>query len=162
MLLFLLFYLIVIPISILLHEIGHGLGILLFSKERIAKVYLGPINESNKETFRFFRMHFHITWAFYGFCSYTGGNKNLTKVEAISSALGGPLVSLIISITAFISVSFIEGTLTQEYMKGIAIFNLINFIMTIIPIKYPKWWGIYSGRPSDGYRIVTALRGTEM
>jgi RsiW-degrading membrane proteinase PrsW (M82 family) len=157
MLLFLLFYLVVIPLSILLHEVGHAVGILLFTK-RNAKVYLGPIIESNKETFKFYRIHFYIKWAYYGFCYYTDGNKNLTKKEAIPFALGGPLASLVIAVLAYFSLSYIEVDHIREFIYGIALLNFFNFILTIIPIRYPKWWGPFSGRPSDGYRVLYELR----
>jgi len=75
---FVLFYLIGVPVSILLHEVGHALGVTLFTKEK-AHVYLGPANDNNEENFRIGRMHFHIKWAFLVFV--------LLKIEAISQAL---------------------------------------------------------------------------
>jgi len=43
---FILFYVVGIPLSVLIHEIGHALGVILFSKEKVY-VYLGTINLSN-------------------------------------------------------------------------------------------------------------------
>lgn len=56
---FILFYVVGIPLSVFIHEIGHALGVILFSKEK-AYVYLGTSDPSNKENFRIGRMHFHI------------------------------------------------------------------------------------------------------
>jgi len=64
---FILFYVVGIPLSVLIHEIGHALGVILFSKEKVY-VYLGTSNLSNKENFRIGRMHFHICWRYYGYC----------------------------------------------------------------------------------------------
>lgn len=50
-----------IPISTLLHEIGHALGVIVCSKER-AHVYLGAKNLP--ENLRIGRIHFHIRWGF--------------------------------------------------------------------------------------------------
>lgn len=36
--------------------------------------------------------------------------------------------------------------------------NLIQFIVTIIPIVYPKWWGPYGGNSSDGYKVLKILK----
>ncbi|WP_113928889.1 hypothetical protein [Bacillus sp. P14.5] len=35
-------YLILVPLAVLLHEIGHALGAVLFTKQTRAHVYLGP------------------------------------------------------------------------------------------------------------------------
>ncbi len=65
MMLFIIFYIVAIPLSILLHEVGHAFGIIAFTREN-ARVFLGPANTSNKEVFKIGRMHFHITLAFFG------------------------------------------------------------------------------------------------
>lgn len=43
---FFLFYLIGIPVSVLLHEVGHAIGVTIFSKEE-SYVYLGSENDLN-------------------------------------------------------------------------------------------------------------------
>ena len=47
MLIFLLFYVLATPISVLMHEIGHGIGVVCISKSHV-HVYLGSRNEGNK------------------------------------------------------------------------------------------------------------------
>lgn len=47
----------------------------------------------------------------------------------------------------------------KEFFDGIALFNLLLFLCTILPIRYPKWWIFYAGRTSDGYSIIKALKG---
>lgn len=69
MLVFVLFYLLVCPITVILHEIGHGLGVIISSKYN-AHIYLGNRNEKNRENFRLGRLHFHIIWSFVGYCSW--------------------------------------------------------------------------------------------
>lgn len=75
MLYFIIFYIVVIPVSTLLHEVGHALGLIISSKEDPV-VYLGSWDDSNKENFRIGRIHFHIKWAFSGFCGFK--NENIT------------------------------------------------------------------------------------
>lgn len=47
---FILIYLVGLPIAVLLHEVGHAIGSALLSKEKV-RVYLGPLDDSNKENF---------------------------------------------------------------------------------------------------------------
>ena len=46
---FIFFYLFVLPMSVLLHEVGHGLGVIISSKNH-ARIYVGFANEKNKTT----------------------------------------------------------------------------------------------------------------
>lgn len=154
---FLLFYLIGIPVSVLLHEIGHAIGIVLFSKEK-ARVYLGPFNASNKENFRIGRIHFHIRWAYFGFCKCDARNADISNFQKIMFLAGGPVVSLLLAGAAFL----ISVDLTQfgpkNFLNGIMYCNLAMFIITSIPIVYPKWLGPFAGRPSDGFQILAVFK----
>lgn len=64
-----LFYLIGIPVSVLWHEVGHAIGIIIFTKEK-AWVILGPIHERDGDYFRIGRIYFHIKWSYSGYCSF--------------------------------------------------------------------------------------------
>lgn len=79
-LVFILIYVFAIPFSILLHEVGHAIGGVVVKKDAVAKVYLGQMTESNKKNFHIGRIHFHVNWAFYGFCSLSG-EKLLTRFQ---------------------------------------------------------------------------------
>lgn len=153
---FLLFYLIGIPVSILLHEVGHALGATLFTKEK-ALVYLGPINKFNKENFRIGRMHFHIKWAFFGFCDVKNSS-NLNRIRNVFFLAGGPLASLVLFIAAFSVSTDLTHYGTKNFLNGVMYSNLSLFIFTSIPIIYPNWLKPYAGRPSDGHQILTLLK----
>ncbi|ANU25810.1 hypothetical protein [Planococcus versutus] len=155
---FFIFYLIGVPVSILLHEVGHALGITLFTKEK-AHVYLGPANDNNEENFRIGRMHFHIKWAFFGFC-FVKNRSDFTSFKSIMFSAGGPIISLLLCIAAYLVSADLTHYGTKNFLNGIIYFNLILFIFTSIPITYPNWWKPkpYAGRPSDGYQILTALK----
>lgn len=154
---FLLFYIIGIPVSVLLHEIGHAIGLVLFSKEN-ARVYLGPFHASNKEDFRIGRIHFHIRWAYFGFCQYGTRNTDFSSFQRIMMSVGGPTVSLLLAVTTF----FISADLThfgiKNFLNGIMFYNLLLFISTSIPVVYPKWMGPLAGHPSDGYQILKVFK----
>lgn len=152
---FFLFYLLGVPISILLHEVGHALGATLFTKEK-AHVYLGPANEGNRENFRIGRLHFHIIWAFSGFCS-VDNRRDFTSFKSIMFLAGGPILSLLVCIAAYLVSADLTHYGTKNFLNGVIYFNLLLFIFTSIPITYPKWWKPYAGHPSDGYQILTIL-----
>ncbi|OZM56847.1 hypothetical protein CIB95_08730 [Lottiidibacillus patelloidae] len=157
LILFLVFYVVVLPISTLIHEIGHALGILLTTKER-AVIYLGPSDAKNTENFHLGRMHFHIKWSIFGSCKYKEITKKLTAFQQIVVAIGGPFMSLCL-VLLFTSLAKVPtNEVIAQYLQAIAFANLFIFISTAIPIKYPKWMSHYGGMPSDGYRVVLALR----
>ena len=35
-----------------------------------------------------------------------------------------------------------------------------QLLVTAVPMRYPRWFGPYAGRVSDGYRIVRLLRAS--
>src|SRR5699024_2228909 len=98
--LIIIFWLAVVPLTTLVHELGHGIGGVLSTKER-TMVILGPADQSNKRTFSVGRMDFHIKWAYFGFCSI-GTNRDLSAFQRIIIAAGGPVVSLLIALISFI------------------------------------------------------------
>ncbi|WHX25127.1 hypothetical protein QNH47_13215 [Virgibacillus halodenitrificans] len=83
------FWLIVLPLTVLVHEIGHGIGGVLSTKER-TMIILGPANQSNKRTFSIGRMDFYIKWAYFGFC-FVGTTRELSAFQRIIIAAGAPL-----------------------------------------------------------------------
>lgn len=154
MLVILLFYLVICPITVLLHEIGHGLGVILSSKAH-AHIYLGNINEKNIENFRLGRLHFHIIWSFVGYCSF---GKTLNKRQRVIALLGGPAMSLLISLLCLLIALNIPGGDIHSLLRGTAILNFFQFFFTIIPITYPRWMFGYGGLPSDGLQLLRLLR----
>lgn len=154
MLLFLFCYVFVVPICILMHEIGHGLGVVSFSKYN-PHIYLGRRNKDNKENFRIGRLHFHIHWSYIGFAEWKG---DLSKRQSIAALAGGPLMSLLlVMLTATIAVSVPFSDISRFFWL-VSQFNMVLFLVTIIPITYPRWMGAYSGHPSDGLQLLRLLR----
>ncbi len=46
----------------------------------------------------------------------------------------------------------------RELMNITMIFTSIQFLLTIIPIHYPSWYGGYGGRSSDGYQALQIVK----
>lgn len=141
----------------LLHEVGHAMGVIIFSKEK-SYVYLGSTNDSNTESFQIGRIHFHINWSYFGCCAV----KNRTifsRFQNIMFSIGGPIVSLLLFILGYLVMAEVSHYGTKTFLNGITIFNFSMFICTSIPIRYPNWLKPYAGLPSDGYQILTSLKG---
>ncbi|MFT9819364.1 hypothetical protein [Lysinibacillus sp. NPDC056185] len=153
---FILFYVVGIPLSVLIHEIGHALGVILFSKEK-AYVYLGTSDPSNKENFRIGRMHFHIRWGYYGYC-YPEKESSLTRVQTIFFYVGGPVISLCLAVLSYIAMNTFTNEALRNFLNGFFYMNGSLFLFTAIPIIYPKWLKPYAGLPSDGYQIFYTLK----
>src|SRR5690625_4804617 len=56
---YLTFFIIVVPICIILHEVCHGIGCVVSSKTNV-HIYLGPASQDNKQTFRIGKFHFQL------------------------------------------------------------------------------------------------------
>ncbi|MFE4708676.1 hypothetical protein [Peribacillus simplex] len=135
MLTFLLFYVLVIPIIVLMHEIGHGIGVVCISKSHV-HVYLGSRNEGNKENLKLGRLHLHIYWSYVGYAVWDG---NLDKRQKAIALAGGPFMSLLLGILFGIMVIVVPPGDLHSFLWGITIFNISQFVLTTIPITYPRW-----------------------
>lgn len=151
---FLLFYIFIIPLSILLHEIGHGIGVVSSSRSH-ARIYLGNWGEKNRQNFRIGRLHFYIHWSYFGYCSW---DHNLNKQQKICALAGGPLMSLLLVCISLIMVQDVPQGNLRSVINGITIFNLANFLFTGIPMNYPRWFGPLGGHPSDGLQLLRLLK----
>ncbi|SHG95112.1 hypothetical protein [Ornithinibacillus halophilus] len=154
MVLFILFYILVIPLCILLHEIGHAMGVVLTSKLH-AHVYLGNRDDGNNENFRIGRIHFHLIWSFVGFVNWEG---ELNKRQRVFAMAGGPIMSLFLTLMLGVLAMVVTHNDFQSFFWSICIFNGINFLVTVIPMTYPSWMGAYNGHPSDGLQLLRLLR----
>ncbi|HLR43223.1 MAG TPA: hypothetical protein VK067_08310 [Pseudogracilibacillus sp.] len=154
--LYVFFFIFVIPICVLLHEVGHGIGLSTSSNAHV-HIYLGLKSKSNKENFQIGRMHFHLQWSYIGFVSW---DKMLSKREKAFALAGGLIMSLILALLCGIIALVFNGKL-QTLFGWTSTFNFIQFLVTIIPIRYPQWMGGYSGLSSDGLQLLKILKDEE-
>ncbi|MBU5266845.1 hypothetical protein [Virgibacillus proomii] len=76
----------------------------------------------------------------------------MTKLQRVIATSSGPLISAFFT---FIFYFFLHHPINKYYLiTGMFWLNFIQFVMTAIPIIYPKWWGPYGGYSSDGYKIL--------
>ena len=111
-------------------------------------------NKNNKENFSIGRIHFHIQWSYIGFVYW---DKDLSKRQKAVALAGGPFMSLLLALIFGIITLVYDGEL-QTFFGWITTFNFIQFIVTIIPVTYPRWMGGYNGLQSDGLQLIRVLK----
>ncbi|CAG9621330.1 hypothetical protein [Sutcliffiella rhizosphaerae] len=67
-------------------------------------------------------------------------------------------MSIFLSLATFFSQYYVAHETLINLLTGVFLYNLILFLSTIIPFRYPKWWHPVGGMPSDGYRVYLALK----
>ena len=138
----------VMPVSVALHEFGHAIPQLIAGDS--VKVVLG-IRAKKQLNFSVHRLS--VTSSIYpisGCVIYQGR-------ERVLSAIGGPLVSLLIVVLSVIGLDA-SRDFVQSVSISVLVCNSNLFLWTSIPMKYPSWMGVYSGFRSDGLRIFDILR----
>ncbi|HLR43408.1 MAG TPA: hypothetical protein VK067_09240 [Pseudogracilibacillus sp.] len=124
----------------------------------MAKIHLGDFSNANKENFRIGRIHYHIKWGMVGMCYYEKSSGMKASQRAITS-LGGPLLSISFTIILFFLFHYqLFNDYINFFVIGMFWMNLVQSIVTIIPMVYPKWWGRYAGYTSDGYNALKFLQ----
>lgn len=156
--LFVIFF-ILLPTSIMIHELGHALPIVLSTKSGEANIFLGTPRKENKLAFSIGKIHFYIGWGFSGFC-FISNYKDippLSSTQRLVVDAGGPVFSLVAGIIAY-GVS-ISSTGSFYYAYPFAAVNFCLFLTSVIPVTYPGFAGALAGYPSDGLRIYQNIRG---
>lgn len=145
------------PAVTFLHEMGHALVGLLITKEKVI-IQMGGLLKSPRwrKSIKIGRLEIRwVTWksGFIGFC-YTVVNKKTPLRYLVLFTMAGPLASLLLAIFLFFSGLEIQSAPLQILLWGSAAAACSQFLLTAIPMHYPRWMGTYAGKPSDG---ATAL-----
>lgn len=145
-------FLIGIPLTVLLHETGHGLGAISASTSN-AHICLGKWNEKRKPSFQSGKLRFYLRWSYVGFCKWERTNKR----QHMTALLGGPLASLLAAGLFLVLAQLISSGGIHTILTGLLYMNVSIFLMTIIPITYPSWLSHYGSRESDGLQLLRLL-----
>lgn len=154
----LIIFFILLPIAIIIHELGHALPIVLSTKSGEANIFLGSPDKEKKLSFSIAKVHFYLGWGFSGFCLIS----NYKEIPPFSNGqrflvdAGGPLFSLISGTIAYeLSISLLD---TFQFVYYFAVVSFFLFFTSVVPITYPKFWGPLSGYLSDGLRMYQNVR----
>lgn len=155
---FLLFIALILPFTTFVHELGHALVATHLLKVPV-EIKLGTT--FNRKGLTLGRIHINIQllsgWV--GFFNYKAPTKKVSKSKQILIFLAGPLFSILLSSVCFTFLTYINvPMILNNLLKFIMHASLAQFLITIIPFKYPDFFGSYSGLSSDGYQIVKLIR----
>ena len=151
-------YIIFMPVLTLLHELGHAIPALIFTKEKVI-VDIGNSNLNKKIKLNRLVIKLNgyksLTDVSYGYINWTPLDSN--KMKSVFMILGGPLTSLIVSILLYIYLINVSlPYILIKLLDALFLFSLFQFLLTILPMKY--FYNPYSGHTSDGYKILQDLK----
>ena len=155
---YLLVYIIFTPMLTLLHELGHAVPALIFTKEEvIVNIGNSNLNKKIKLSRLIIKLNGYksLVDVSYGYINWTPLDSN--KIKAIIIILGGPLTSLIVSILIYIYLINVSlPYILIILLNALFYFSLFQFLLTILPMKY--FYKPYVGYTSDGYKILQHLK----
>ncbi|QAA31291.1 hypothetical protein [Clostridium manihotivorum] len=147
------FSVIFVLLATLIHEGAHALSVLLLTKNKV-DIMLGSFQGKLIKSFEMKRINIMI----YGFVPLFGGiNCSLEGISNISKViiyLSGPFVSLLSGIMILI----VTNITNIEILNYYADYMLIQFAVTILPMKYPKLFFHYYNKRSDGYNAICIIK----
>ncbi|MGL6262281.1 hypothetical protein [Vibrio sp. WXL210] len=145
-------FLLVMPLAVLFHELGHVTPQLIAGHS--AEIRLG--SGSDLKEFRAGKLKISIAPLSMniGFASI---KRDVSKNLQIASLLMGPIVSLVLCATLYM-ISRHELPYLVHYLVNFGLyFALFQFLFTSVPIYYPSFFGAYEGMPSDGRQVLELL-----
>lgn len=151
-------YIIFMPVLSFIHELGHVIPALIFTKDEVS-VNIGNYNLIKKVKLN--RLVINI----YGYRSimdvsyaYVNWKPLDSKFKSIIMIAGGPVVSLCTSIVLYLILDTIQlSYLMIKIFNGMLVFSIGQFIVTALPMKYSDN-SPYKGFTSDGYKIAQWLK----
>ncbi|MEG2290697.1 MAG: hypothetical protein RSA29_14835 [Clostridium sp.] len=149
--------LLVFQLTTIMHEVGHAIPAIIFSKD-IVNISLGVDRGNTIKSLVIGKLTISLRTLnpFIGIVTWS--DINISKNQKALITIGGPILSLVISIILFALTKKIQSELLKSILTFSAFCNFIQFIMTIIPIKYPKYYGAYAGHLSDGSKLISLLK----
>ncbi len=144
------------PFTTFLHEIGHAVPALIFTKETVT-IYIGSYGDPEKSLYfrvgrlAFFFKYNPLSWE-YGLCVYQ--STNLTINKNILITLMGPLTSLVIgALSLYIGLFSNYYEIIKFITIMIAISSFLDFYCNIVPDPEPI--NLYNGEQTfnDGQSV---------
>jgi hypothetical protein len=142
----------------LLHELGHALTALAVGVRRVT-VHVGqPPTRSwvhGRLELRL-RLLNRPRWAWYGSIEASG---EVSAGKAIAATAAGPFVTAVVLGCLLVLAALVPWPpVLVVWVVATAV--AWQLLVTAVPMRYPRWFGPYAGRVSDGYRIVRLLRSS--
>ena len=150
----------ILPVPLtLLHELGHALPLLAFSRGRV----IVRVGREPARSVSILRLELRVRWlnsprwGWFGFVEGEDGELSLSRTRRLAILAGGPLVSAIV-LVALVAPTAVVSWPASILLWVPALAVAWELLVTAAPMRYPGWFGPYAGRVSDGYRIVALFR----
>ncbi|WP_226665279.1 M50 family metallopeptidase [Metabacillus litoralis] len=155
---FLLFIAFILPLTTFVHELGHAITASTLLKAPV-KIRLGTQYKGNGFTLGKINIKIQPLSGWVGFFKHDVPSDKVSKNSNLLIYLAGPIFSLLLFSICLITTSTLNfPTILDHLIKHISNASLLQFFITIVPLKYPAFLGSYSGTYSDGYRILKLLQ----
>ena len=149
----------VLPMPLtLLHELGHALPLLAFSRDLVV-VKVGGSPRRKLSLGRLLlevRLLNRRRWGWFGNVEAPDAEP-LSRGRMLIVLDGGPLVSALLLTAFLVAAALVPWQPVLVVWAGV-IAVAWQLLVTAIPMRYPRWFGPYAGRVSDGYRISHLFR----
>jgi hypothetical protein len=139
------------PLSLLLHELGHAVMILLFTRQKV--VFQFGMRGKTWETHwgrLGVRLYFDASLPFFS-RYFVEDYAALSTGQVFWMTLGGPLASLIF--TLLFGAAWL-ATQADDPWRGLAFINLISLLNSSLPRNYEDWQGVQGGIPNDALQLI--------
>ena len=144
---------------IVLHELGHAIPSLIFTKQKVT-IYIGSYNDENSRVFRIGKLFFKIKPRF--FYTAAGGachHQPITSIyKNIIVLLAGPFASAIISFIFLRLIFMVDG---YGFAKLFVIVFFASSILSLAFNLYPRKLPTDNILYSDGHQLLSYLKGKD-
>lgn len=143
----------------LLHELGHAVAALPFVQGRIVV----SVGRQPARPLTLGRLELRIRplngprWGWFGHVE--ADEETTSRGQAVVVVLGGPVATALVVAVLVVVATFVPWP-PSMLLWGAALTAGWQLLVTALPMRYPRWFGPYAGRISDGYRIVELLRSS--
>lgn len=140
-----------------LHELGHAGAVLALTGRRVT-IRMGTSERRKVQPLGRLTLDIGTDYGWVGLYRWQGPPASRLREAAI--LLAGPATSLVATVGLGVGASAArEGPVVLQVALGAATAaSLFQFAVTVVPIRYPRWWRGYAGLASDGLRAWWLLR----
>lgn len=147
---------VVAPLLTLLHELGHAVAALTFTRSGV-RIELGGVATPFTRRFGRLTLVLRVGSGFAGY--YWTDGRAPERWQRIAIILAGPMTSLACTCLSFGMLAGLNGP--PEEVNALLFWcgngAAVQFLVTVLPLRYPKWWAGYAGLASDGERLRREL-----
>lgn len=134
------------------HEMGHAFFAIIFTRHEVKIRFGGKID---KKSLKIGRLVICLNGIYPYYGSVHWDNESLSTIKRILIYLGGPIFSLLLSFLLWKLIRLgIFIYVNEGLIQFIFLWSIWQFIITIIPIRYTKFFSGYDGMNSDGLNAL--------